>query len=191
MNIPAFALFATAALQVAASFDIPEKKQKNPGIAASERQDQSHDVHELEKISFTVTGVSPDRPGGVTYLKIAADYDADGKADTGYLRLVCTGGAASDIQAWSWGESHSGMGPPPRGQGHGRAVPGIPAQWSPPSPPLAALTATYLAKKLSRLGDKRVRGHAGGWTRVSLSGAEGLCPAAAAASSSRSNIKNN
>jgi hypothetical protein len=146
-------------------------------------------VHELEKISFTVTDIAAAAPGGVTYLKIAADYDADGKADIGYLRLACSGGSTPEILAWSWGVSNSGSAHTGTGLGHGRVAPGAPKEWNPASPQLRALTASYLHKKLN----KRMNADAGGWTRVSLSGGEGLCPAidAVKATKSRSNIQNN
>jgi hypothetical protein len=194
MNRPsAIALFVSAAFLSGAAFgDLPDKKQKNPGRAdapvsrASSKQDQSHDVHELEKISFTVTDVAAAGSGAVTYLRVATpDYDDDGKLDVAYLRLVCTGGAATEVASWSWGASQTGM----RSSG----PPGAPKEWSPASPQLRALTASYLKKKLDRSAGKAMNADAGGWTRVTLSGGEGLCPAAdgVKATKSRSNIQNN
>jgi hypothetical protein len=194
------ALFVCAAFLAGATSElIPDKKQKNPGraapVSASSKQDQSHDVHELEKISMAITHVGAGGPGAVTYVKgvTDSDLDGDGKNDEAVLRVVCMGGAAPEVQAWSWGATNSGSAQhSTAGLGHGRAAPGAPTEWEPATPQLA-LSARYLHKKLEKWTGKRMSSDAGGWTKVTLSGADGLCPAidAVKATKSRSNIQNN
>jgi hypothetical protein len=182
-TLPAIAFFLSAAALGGAGFgDIPDKKQKNPGYA---RSGQSHDVHELEKVSFTVlslkTGLMNGGPGTLSYLKVTttADSDGDGKNDEAILRVVCSKSSVKEASLWSWGASNSGS--------SGRAAPPVPSwEWTTPS---AALTSSYLSRKLDKL-HKRTSGQPG-WVRVELSDGSAVCAAAGEATKSRSNIQNN
>jgi hypothetical protein len=104
---------------------------------------------------------------------MTADSDGDGKPDDAFLRIVCTGSGAAEASLWSWGATNSG--------GHARAAPPVgTGEWTSPSPKLQALSGGYLHKKLAKpAAGARASAAAAGWVPVTLSGAQGLCPAAA------------
>lgn len=126
---------------------------------------------------------------GKLYLKVQStgDLDGDGVADEGVLRLDCAAGqvrAADYIQA-------------PRdvatGQASGKRthkpVTFI-KEWGATTPQLTAMKPTYDVKKVDGTGARVVDD----WQMLSLSNADGLCPAAEAATravKTRSNIQNN
>lgn len=201
MNKPsAIALFVAAAFLAGATSElIPDKKQKNPGRAAaagaSAKQDQAHDVHELEKISLTISHVGASGPGKYHFLRpVPGDISGDGKADSIVVRVICENGAVKDADFWSWGATNTAAAQhSTAAAGHGRAAPGAPTEWIPASPQLRSLSVSYLSKKLHRSSGADMNSDGGGWTKVTLSGADGLCPAidAVQATKSRSNIQNN
>ena len=63
-------------------------------------------------------------------------------------------------------------------------------EWGAATPELRAMKAGYDVKKVEGSG-ARVGSGDDGWTAVSLTGAEGICAAAARATKTRSNIQNN
>lgn len=150
----------------------------------------SHDVHELEKISFTVTAVGDRKSGSVIYLRTlaSADSDGDGVPDERILRITCSGAAVTDAALWSRDASNAGR----RGPGTGSALTGT---WGAATPQFRTMSLAYAVEKVERARSKRPSSNALEWEPVALSGAEGLCPAAAAArevaTKSRSNIQNN
>lgn len=118
----------------------------------------------------------------------AGDLDGDGLPDDAVVRLRCGGGqllsADYDVKA-------------PRdvatGQASGKRMHKpltVIKEWGAATPQLSAMKPTYDLKKVEGTG-ARV---ANGWQSLSLSNADGLCPAAQAAAravKTRSNIQNN
>lgn len=196
-------LFLCASTVCGAAFgEIPEKKQKNPGVvaeapppagwagkpvtcpdgtrAAATRGPSvtcmaihtkgtgatgrsSHDVHELEKISFTVTGEGLGSPPGITYLKISADTDGDGVGEEAVLRLVCAAGELRNAALWSvTGTDASGK------RTHQPVT--FVKDWGPSTPQFRALSESYLKRKLNRWLPA-----GGGWQQVEVAGVT-LCP---------------
>ena len=172
---------------------IPEKKQKNPGRVADAPADcpegtrpaaaggpavtcmainrkgtgisgrASHDVHELEKISFTVTGEGLGSPPGITYLKILVDKNIDGGMEA-VLRLTCAGGELRNAALWSvTGTDASGK------RTHHPVT--FVKEWGPSTPQFRALTQTYLKRKLNRWLPA-----GSGWQQVEVVGTTALCP---------------
>jgi hypothetical protein len=136
--------------------------------------------------SFAVTKVGADSSG--TYLQVhAGDLDGDGLPDDAVLKLACTAGkltGASYIIAPR--DSATGMA---TGRRQYRPIT-IVKEWGAASPELLKQRPQYDVKTLK--GNERL---ADGWTRIALSNADGLCPAAQAAAAaivkSKSNITNN
>jgi hypothetical protein len=172
-TLAAVGLFFVASVATAAPFcDIPEKKQKNPGRAAAPpagdptvRKDQSHDVHELEKISFTVIGEAAQPTPGSVYLKIRADSDSDGDGlgDESVMRVVCAGGEVREAAIWFLGT-----------QGSDARAPTFVKEWGPSTPQFRALSQSYVKRKLHRAS---AGAQSSGWTDVDLSPSF-PCPAA-------------
>ena len=143
------------------------------------------DWHTLEIVSV---GVQPPNHSPA-YLEVhAGDLDGDGLPDDAYLRLTCAAGklqqAAYEVKS-------------PRdiatGQASGKRQHGsitIVKEWGAASPQLSKMKPQYDVKMLK--GNERM---ADGWTQITLSHADGLCPAAQAADAaivkSKSNITNN
>jgi hypothetical protein len=181
---------------------IPEKKQKNPGVVADAPGDcpegmrtapaggpavtcmaintkgtgaagrSSHDVHELEKISFTVTGEGLGSPPGITYLKILIDKNADGGMEA-VLRLVCAGGELRSAALWTV------TGTDAAGKRTHHPVTFV-KEWGPSTPQFRALTESYLKRKLNRWARS-----SGGWQPVEVVSSSSLCPSLRIAPSSR------
>ncbi len=140
-------------------------------------------------MKINIQGVLREAPGGPLYLHVTAgDVDGDGVGDEGFVRLVCAGGvvkqAAYSVKAPR--DAGSGMASGKRTHHPVTFV----KEWGPATPQLRAMTPTYDVKKFEGTGAKTMGEDS--WTQITLSGAEGLCPAAeAAVSKSRSNIQNN
>jgi hypothetical protein len=191
-------------LCTAAFGEIPEKKQKNPGRTADApgvcpegtraapatgpgvacmaintkgtgaAGRSSHDVHELEKISFTVTGEGLGAPPGVTYLKIRIEPNGEVYADEAVLRLVCAGGELRNAALWTvTGADASGK------RTHHPVT--FVKEWGPSTPQFRALSSTYLKRKLNRAPG----GGGGGWQQVEVVGSATVCPSAEAAPAPR------
>ena len=129
--------------------------------------------------------------GGHTYLKVSAgDLDGDGMADEAVVRLQCAAGkvVAAHHNVKSPRDSASGMA---SGKRTHHPVTFI-KEWGPSTPQLREMKVSYDVKKVEGTG---ARTGNDGWQMLSLTGADGLCPAAEAAaakvSKSRSNIQNN
>lgn len=204
-------LFLCASTLCGAAFgELPEKKQKNPGLVAEAPPTggstgkpvtcpdgmraapapgpavacmaintkgtgvagrSSHDLHELEKISFTVTGEGLGSLPGVAYLKIFVDKDQNGVSEEAVLRLVCAGGELRDAALWSvTGSDVSGK------RTHHPVT--FVKEWGSSSPQFRALTAAYLKRKLSRAG-------ADEWQQVEVVGSTALCTSSRSAPSPR------
>jgi hypothetical protein len=136
--------------------------------------------------SLAVTKVGADSSG--TYLQVhAGDLDGDGLPDDAVLKLACAAGkltGASYVIAPR--DPASGMA---TGRRQYRPIT-IVKEWGAASPELLKQRPQYDVKTLK--GNERL---ADGWTRIALSNADGLCPAAQAAAAaivkSKSNITNN
>ena len=154
-------------------------------VAPEAKTTAMDDWHTLEIVSV---GVQPPNHSPA-YLEVhAGDLDGDGLPDDAYLRLTC---AAGKLQQASY-EVKS-----PRdiatGQASGKRQHGsitIVKEWGAASPQLSKMRPQYDVKTLK--GNERM---ADGWTQITLSQADGLCPAAQAADAaivkSKSNITNN
>ena len=161
-------ILCASTLGGAAFGELPDKKQKNPGRTA-ERQDQSHDVHELEKISFTVIGEGLGSPPGVTYLKIKVDPNEHEYGDDAVLRLICAGGELRNAALWTvTGADASGK------RTHHPVT--FVKEWGASHPQFRTLSESYLKRKLSRTARS-----SGGWQPVEVVGASGLCPSSRSA----------
>ena len=125
---------------------------------------------------------------GPLYLQVhAGDLDGDGTPDDAVLRLACAAGkltTASYVVAPR--DSATGMATGKRQHAPITVV----KEWGAASPELQKIRPQYDVKTLK--GNERA---ADGWTQISLSNADGLCPAAQAAAAtvvkSKSNITNN
>lgn len=138
--------------------------------------------------SLTIIAVGADPTPGPIYLKVAAgDLDGDGAPDEAILKLRCAGGTLEDARYI----------PSPRdsatGQASGKRTHKpmkIIKEWGPSTPQLREIKASYDVKKVE---GARLAADADGWLPMTLTGADGLCPAAEAARivKSKSNISNN
>ncbi|MEO5773978.1 MAG: hypothetical protein ABIQ32_07670 [Sphingomicrobium sp.] len=127
---------------------------------------------------------------GKLYLKVqsSGDLDGDGLPDDGIVRLQCAGGQVRFAEFVTSPRDIA------TGQASGKRTHKpvtFVKEWGPATPQLSAMKPTYDVKKVEGTG-ARV---ADGWQMLSLSGADGLCPAAEAAAGgavkTRSNIQNN
>jgi hypothetical protein len=139
----------------------------------------------------TVKGVARDARSGPIYLLVetSRDIGGDGAADDGILRIVC---AAGKLRSASFHYNVKGLRDAASAQASGKRPhqpTGFVKEWRPSTPQFRSIRPLATAK-----GDK-LSGDAGGWAPISLSNADGLCPAAEAAAGtatkSRSNIQNN
>lgn len=136
--------------------------------------------------TLAVTGVAADSTG--TYLQVhAGDLDGDGTPDDAVVKLACTAGKLSGASyVVAPRDSQTGM-----ATGKRQYAPvKITKEWGAASPELQKIRPQYDVKTLK--GNERA---ADGWTQISLSNSDGLCPAAQAAAAaivkSKSNITNN
>jgi len=126
---------------------------------------------------------------GALYLKVqgSGDLDGDGVPDEGIVRLQCADGSVRVADyVLTPRDAASGQA---SGKRTHKPVTFI-KEWGPATPQLSAMKPTYDVKKVEGTG-ARV---ADGWQSLSLSNADGLCPAAQAAAravKTRSNIQNN
>jgi hypothetical protein len=137
-----------------------------------------------------IKGVSRDSAAGPIYLLAdIGDLDGDGVAEDALVRLACTGNdlGAVHYNVKSPRDSASGMATGKRTHGPVTFV----KEWGPSTPQLSAMRPTY---DLKAAKGARMAADADGWTAMTLSDADGLCPAAEAALKAvktRSNIQNN
>ena len=127
---------------------------------------------------------------GPLYLQVhAGDLDGDGAPDDAVLRLACAGGQlrAAHYNVQSPRDSASGMASGKRTHHPVTFV----KEWGAATPQLATRLVGYNVKENK---GARMAADSGGWTAITLSGADGLCADAATAvkaTKSRSNIQNN
>ena len=142
--------------------------------------------------AMTIYGVAGDG-SGPTYLQVhAGDLDGDGIADDAVVRLTCATGKLSAAhflhEVKSPRDAASGMA---SGKRMHKPVT-ITKEWGPAPPMLTAMKPTYDVKKVEGTGARLA---ADGWAPMTLSNADGLCPAAETAAKratkTRSNIQNN
>jgi hypothetical protein len=138
---------------------------------------------------LTVIAVGTDPAPGPIYLKVAAgDLDGDSVPDEAILKLRCAGGTIEDARyIRSPRDAHSGQASGKRTHKPVKFV----KEWGPATPQLREIKASYDVKKAE---GGRLAADSDGWWPVTLSGADGLCPAAEAAvkaTKTRSNIQNN
>ena len=130
------------------------------GRVGAEAAAVSHDVHELEKVSFTVTGEASAEAAGVSYLRIRTDTDSDGDGlgDEAVLRISCPGGAACAAAVRPmWTVDAAGK------RTHHPVT--FVKEWGPSTPQFRALAQSYLKRKL----EKGLAARDGaGWTAVEL-----------------------
>jgi len=139
---------------------------------------------------LSVTQVGGTAAGSPAYLRVAAgDLDGDGRADEAFLKLDCAGGVLKSAAIRTVNaprDASSGMA---TGKRQHKPVTFV-KEWGAATPELLKLKPQYDVKKME---GSRVA--ADGWRPVSLSGTDGLCPAAEAAAAaivkSKSNITNN
>ena len=137
--------------------------------------------------ALAITGVSGEA-GGPLYLRVqAGDLDGDGTADDAVVKLVCAAGKVTNASyIVSPRDSASGMATGKRQYAPVKIV----REWGAASPELSKMKPQYDIKTLK--GNERA---ADGWTSVTLSNTDGLCPAGQAAAAaivkSKSNITNN
>ena len=143
------------------------------------------DWHTLEIVSVAVQppNHSP------AYLEVhAGDLDGDGLPDDAYLRLTCAAGKLQQASYEVKGPRDVATGQASGKRQHGSIT--IVKEWGAASPQLSKMKPQYDVKMLK--GNERM---ADGWTQITLSHADGLCPAAQAADAavvkSKSNITNN
>lgn len=145
------------------------------------------DWHALEIVRVAVRppNHSPD------YLEVhAGDLDGDGLPDDAYLRLTCADGKLQQAAYEVKGPRDAAT-----GQASGKRMPKplkVVKEWVAASPELAAAKASYDLKLEKKA---RMAASPDGWTQLSLSNGDSLCPAVAAQQStiikSKSNITNN
>lgn len=142
---------------------------------------------------INIQGVLRDSPSGPLYLKVVSsgDLDGDGLPDEAVIRLACAGGElkAAHYTVKSPRDSATGMASGKRTHHPITFV----KEWGAATPQLMAMKPTYDIKVAK---GARMTSDGGGWTALSLSNADGLCSAAAAAAAvkatkTRSNIQNN
>jgi hypothetical protein len=137
-----------------------------------------------------IKGVGRDAAAGPIYLLAdIGDLDGDGASDEAVVRLTCAGGdlRAAHYNVKSPRDSASGMASGKRTHHPVTFV----KEWGPSTP---QLRATKFSWNIKENKSARMAADAEGWTPMTLSGADGLCPAAEAAvkaTKSRSNIQNN
>jgi hypothetical protein len=124
--------------------------------------------------------------GSPYYLRVAAgDLDGDGLPDEAYLKLDCANGLLKEASYMVKGPRDSGSGMATGKRMHKPFT--FVKEWGAPSSQLSTMRPTYNVKKM-----EGARSAIDDWTALSLSKAEGLCPATAAAIvKSKSNISNN
>jgi hypothetical protein len=134
--------------------------------AAGLGQAESHDVHELEKVGFTVIGEGRGGPRSARYYKVASSVDADGDGvqDEAILKLVCSGGETrhASLQVL-----------PSSAAAKKKAEPVTVVQrWTPAAAPLRSASFHYNIKnsEKARLASRV------GWTEVKIDQSAGLCP---------------
>lgn len=135
--------------------------------AAGLGQAGSHDVHELEKVSFTVVGEGRGGPRSARYYKVASavDADKDGVADEAILKLVCSGGEARHVSLQVLPSSAA--------KKRKAAEPvSVVQRWHPASAPLRSASFHYNIRN----SDKASLASRIGWTEVKLDASTGLCP---------------
>ncbi len=134
--------------------------------AASLGQAGSHDVHELEKVSFTIISEGRGGPRSARYYKVssAVDADADGVQDEAILKLVCNAGEAR----------HASMQVLPSSAARKKSAEPVTVvqRWTPAAAPLRSASFHYNIKnsEKARLASRV------GWTEVKLDQSAGLCP---------------
>ena len=137
--------------------------------------------------TLTITEVGGEASGPLYVQAHAGDLDGDGVPDDAVVKLACTAGKLTSASyVLSAREASSGM-----ATGRRQHAPiTITKQWGAASPSLMKQRPQYDVKSLK--GNERL---ADGWTRIALSNADGLCPAAQASAAaivkSKSNITNN
>lgn len=133
--------------------------------------------------ALAITSVGGEANGPV-YLRVhGGDLDGDGKADDAVLKIVCGDEKVTEASyVISPRDSASGM-----ATGRRKYAPVRIVKWTPVSDELQKIRPQYDIKTLK--GNERL---ADGWTKVTLTKTEGLCPAAQASIvKSKSNITNN
>jgi hypothetical protein len=139
---------------------------------------------------LTILEVGGSPAGAPQFLRVAAgDLDGDGRADEAYLKFLCADGSVTQAKlrgVQSPRDSASGMASGRRQHAPVKFV----KEWGAATPQLRAMKVGYDVKKM-----EGARADAEGWWDVSLSSADGLCPAAETAAAqvvkSKSNITNN
>jgi hypothetical protein len=137
--------------------------------------------------TLAISGVGGETNGPL-YLQVhAGDLDGDGIPDDAVLKLVCADGKLSNASyVVSPRDAASGMA---TGKRQHKPITVV-KEWGAASPQLLAMKPGYDVKTI-----KTARTAADGWTEISLSKTDGLCPAAQAAAAtvvkSKSNITNN
>jgi hypothetical protein len=165
-----------------------------------EAKPSAHDVHELEKITFSVIAEAKDAPAGAAFLRIrsTADSDGDGRGDEAVLKLVCAGKTLQEAAIWPLASP-------------GEAVPFV-GKWGAATPQLGSRTYQLeWRRKVPAGGEDRwstvVTGTSATYSSsapapVSTSGKYSSpinitkgrsvpCPSGVKATKSRSNIQNN
>lgn len=140
--------------------------------------------------TLKVEGIGRTTGAGPVYVKVrsSADRDGDGLGDAAVLRLQCSGAqpvaAALHYEVRSPRDSASGMASGKRTHHPVTFV----KEWGASTPQLRELLPRFRVSSLPS-----ARADAEGWVPVTMSGADGLCPAAEAAratiNTSRSNSK--
>lgn len=144
--------------------------------------------------TLSIVAVGRDAPSGPIFLKVQAiaDLDGDGRADDAVVRVTCADGSMREAAYTILGPRDAGSGIPTGKRQHAPVT--FVKEWGAASPQLMAVKPTYDVKKVEGTG-ARMTTDGGGWTALSLSNADGLCPAAEAAAAtivkSKSNITNN
>ena len=128
---------------------------------------------------------------GPYYLDVRADdLDGDGVPDDAYLKLVCADGKLQQALYQVKGPRDSASGQASGKRMHKPLT--VVKEWGPASPQLMSGKAGYDLKLEKKA---RMAANADGWTPLSLSSGDELCPALAAQRStivkSKSNITNN
>ena len=136
--------------------------------------------------ALTILEVGASPAGSPQHLRVAAgDLDGDGAPDEAYLKLVCADGAVHQALLHEVKSPRdTGTGQTSERRQHGSIK--IVKEWGPTTPQLRTMKVGYDVKKA-----EGGRIAADGWRPVNLSGADGLCQAAAAAAATIVNSKSN
>jgi hypothetical protein len=137
------------------------------GLGAGDTaQGQSHDVHQLDKVSFTITGEGRGGPRSARYYKVrsAVDADRDGVEDEAILKLVCNGGEPRHVSLQVLPSSTS--------KKKAAEPMTVVERWGAPSAALRSASFHYNIKN----SEKAALASRVGWTEVKLDAATGLCP---------------